>query len=112
MTIAPQGIVKATVFNLAAPGANTNILGSAITPTASPSVCRVTVNLAVASVFKGRLTRGETTFDVKLNGGATLVAGSLYMFDVPWETGDSLNFRVETNGIIQVLKALEVGAQG
>lgn len=100
---------KANEFDVAAPGVDTDILASDITPSNTPSICRVAVVLATASVFKARVTQGATTFDVKLNSGAALVASCLYVFDIPWEEGDSINFQVETDGIIQVLKAHEVG---
>lgn len=102
-------LVKANSFNVAAPGVNTNILAVSLTPTNSPATFRIDVTLAVASVFKARLTQGATTFDRKFNAGVALVAGGAYMFDVLVHTGDTVNFQVETDGVIQVLKVVELG---
>lgn len=101
---------KANIFSSAPPGANVDILGSDIVPTNSPSICRVAFVAGVSTVVKSRVTQGATTLDAYLNSGVALVSGGLYIFDIVWQQGDSLNFQFETNGMVQVLKAYEIGA--
>ncbi len=101
---------KANIFSSAPPGANVDILGADIVPTNSPSTCRVAFVTGINTVVKSRVTQGATTLDAYLNDGVALVSGSLYIFDIMWEEGDALNFQFETNGIVQVLKAHEIGA--
>ncbi len=101
---------KANIFSSAPPGANVDILGADIVPTNSPSICRVAFVTGINTVVKSRVTQGATTLDAYLNDGVALVSGSLYIFDIMWEEGDALNFQFETNGMVQVFKAHEIGA--
>ncbi len=102
---------KANVFSSAPPGANVDILGADIVPTNTPSTCRVAFVTGINTVVKSRVTQGATTVDAYLNDGVALVSGSLYIFDIMWEEGDALNFQFETNGMVQILKAHEIGAE-
>lgn|SRR3990167_2958124 len=104
-------ITRAALFNRAAPGANTNILTSNITP-AEGSAMRVSVVLATASVFNTTITDGTTTFTCGLNASVALTAGDMYFFEFachPSETNSGsanalgYNFQVETDGIIRYL---------
>lgn len=99
---------KATVFNQAAPGANTNILATAISPYDTASTFRVTVVLAVASVFNFTVTSGTTTFTVGLNASAVLNAGDAYTFNFGVRSTYTYNFQVATDGIIRLLLVEEV----
>ncbi len=103
-------IPKANIFSSAPPGANVDILGADIVPTNSPSTCRVAFVTGIDTVVKSRVTQGATTVDAYLNDSVALVSGSLYIFDIMWESGDALNFQFETDGMVQVLKAHEIGA--
>ena len=107
----------ATVYAGAAPGANTNILTASITPSQTASAYRVTVALATASVFNVFCDSG-TDYTFGLNGSTALNAGDLYtfVFGVTHNTDGSLgtgtavayNFRVETDGVIQLLLVDEI----
>lgn len=100
-------ILRHDGFNIAAPGANTNIITS-LTPRSQSLKARVSVLLAVAAVFKARITQGATTFDAKFLSGGAVPAGCLYTFDLPLTGVDTYNFQVETDGIIQRLHVIEL----
>ena len=102
-------INKALVFNTAE-SANTNILAAAISPTNAPSTLRVQVALSVAAVVNVMLTRGTTTVTLSLNGGSTLAANAVYVFDVIWHSGDSVNFQVSAAVTVLELTADEIDA--
>jgi hypothetical protein len=110
--------VKADEFNVAAPGANTDILATSLTPSMG-GYFQVFVVVGTGSVFNMTDTQGATTFTVGLNKSTALVAGDGYTFSFPVSTDSAYNFRVETDGIIRRLIVLEVsdpagltGAQG
>lgn len=102
-------IVKADSFNVSAPGANTNILSTSITPTYG-STLAIGVTLATSSVFNITETRSGTTFTMGLNASSALNAGDAYTFVWPCTPNSTYNFQVETNGVIQVLKVFEMPA--
>jgi len=99
--------------NIAAPGANTNILTTGITPNRNGKM-RVAVVLATTSVFNVTFTRGATTFTCGLNDSVALPSGDLKEFEFSVSTSDTVNFQVETDGIIRKLQVGEVidGVQG
>ena len=104
-------IAKARVFNTALPAANTDILGTDITPTNSPSYIRIYVVVTVAGVLNVMRDVGGTIVTEKLNSGAALTANAAYMFAVPWRTGDSINIQyTATGGNILIIDIIE--AQG
>lgn len=96
-------------FNIAAPGANANILSSSITPNYGCAL-RVTVCLATTSVFNVTMTQGSTTFTCGLNSSVALVSGDLYTFSFGGNTDTAYNFQVETDGIIRILQVDEVSS--
>lgn len=109
----------ATVYALAAPGANTNILSSGVQVSPSASAIRVTVVLAVSSVFNFTVTDGSTAYTVGLNASAALNAGDCYTFVFGARRFNSqpngsveltYNFQVETDGVIRMLFVEEVAA--
>ena len=109
-------ITHASIFNLAAPGANTDILSSSIT-LKEGGAWRVTVALTTASVFNVTYTDGTTTHALGLNSSVALLAGDLYTFAFggsPIETSSgstntlSINFQVETDSVIELLIIEEV----
>lgn len=93
-------------FNVAAPGPNTNILTTAITPRMD-GVMRLTIVLATASVFNVTITNSGTTFTCGLNSSTSLNAGDLYFFSFGMNSANTYNFQVETNGIINILQVEE-----
>jgi len=93
-------------FNVTAPGANTNILSTSITPRAD-GVMRLTIVLAVSSVFNVTITNGGTTFTCGLNSSTTLNSGDLYFFSFGMNSSNTYNYQVETNGVIRVLQVEE-----
>jgi len=99
--------VRSDNFNVSAPGANTDILATALTPRYGAAF-RVTVVLATASVFNATVTKSGTTFTCGLNQSVALNAGDLYTFTFGVSKSNAYNFRVETNGVINVLQVDEV----
>lgn len=114
-----QGIYPAgAVYNLAAPGANTNIFTTSITPKQQPSLYRITVILAVTSVFNMTVTDGTTPFTFALNNGTALTALQPYVITYGTRQLNSAgtktfsyNFQVATNGVIDVLNVDELIGQ-
>lgn len=103
-------------YNVSAPGVNTNILATGLTPIYpksigvgnEASVFRVTVVLATGSVFNYTVTNGTTAFTVGLNASAALNAGDEYVFDIPVHSTYTYNFQVETDGVIRILWVQEI----
>lgn len=98
----------ATVFNQSAPGANTNILSTALTPIRNDSVFRITVCLATASVLNTTVTSSGTTKTIGLNASSALQAGDMYTFSFGVRSTYTYNFQVETDGVINLLLVEEV----
>ncbi len=98
--------VKSDNFTIAAPGANTNILSTSLTPTYG-GYFQVFVVLATGSVFNMTETRSSTTYTVGLNKSTALVSGDGYVFSFPVSTSSTYNFQVETDGIIRILRVIE-----
>ena len=104
-------IEKAVIHNSALPAANTNILGSDITPTNSPTTFRIMVSVSIAAKFNARITRSATTTTTIFNGGANLVPDALFIFDILVHSGDSINFQfTATGGTINELRIQEIDA--
>lgn len=110
--------LKSDNFTIAAPGANTNILSTSLTPSMG-GYFQVFIVVATGSVFNMTETRSGTTYTVGMNKSTALVAGDGYTFTFPVSTSSTYNFQVETDGIIRILRVMEVsdpagltGAQG
>lgn len=102
-------ITKARVFNTALPAADTDFLGSDITPTNSPSYIRIYFVASIVGVLNVMRTVGAVTVSESLNSGLELTADAAYMFTVPWRTGDSINIQYSTTvGTTLVLDIVEV----
>ena len=84
---------KAALFNTALPGAEASWLSSNIVPTHSPSHIRIYVCASVAGVFRVARMIETSVVTENMNAGVALAAGCGYMFEVPWRSGDSVNFR-------------------
>lgn len=105
----------ATVYALAAPGANTNII-TPFSVSDSASALRVTVSLTTSSVFNLVVTNGTTAYTIGLNASAALNAGDLYTFTFgarryssqTGETALTYTFQVETDSVIRMLFVEEV----
>ena len=95
-------------YAISAPGANTNIFSTSITPVYNASAFRVTISLTTASVVNLRVTDGTTAYDLGLNQSVALNAGDLYVFNFGVSNSLTYNFRVETDGVIRMLFVDEV----
>ncbi len=94
-------------FDITAPGANTSILASNITPKRAGSLA-VTVSLTTASVFNVLATDGTTTHLWGLNSSTALNAADVYRFVIDAVPALSYNFQGETDGVIETLIVNEV----
>lgn len=102
-------VAKARIFNTAMPAAHSDLLGSAISPTTSPSLLLVYVCLSSAAKIYVTRTVGGVAVAEFLNSEVPLVATAAYLFTVPWQTGDTINVRINaTGGTVNTLDVLEV----
>ncbi len=92
---------------ISAPGANTNIISTSITPKRACAF-RISVILATTSVFKVTITESSGTSSGSLNEGVALQAGKLYTFVHGAHPDFSYNYQVETNGVITYLQVDEI----
>ena len=74
-------------------GADTAVLGSAVSPTNTPCLFRIIVSIDKATVFKADITKGGNTQTVEFNGGSDLAANALYIFDMLVHSGDTVNWK-------------------
>lgn len=92
---------------IAAPGANTNIMSTSITPKMSCRL-RIYITLATASVVNYTETTSGVSRTIGLNESDPLTAGDEHIFDHSASPDSSYNYQVETNGIITKLKVEEI----
>lgn len=89
-----------------APGADTNILSTHVTPRLVRSFFEITVAAENNTVFKVVKKRGADEIILPLfkeNSGGTIKAGALYTASVGCSDLDSYNFRFGTDGKVLVL---------
>ena len=91
------------VFNGSAPGTNTDIFSSDITPKQGAVRARVTVALTTSSVVNVTATDGTTTHAWGLNASAALNAADIYEFEFGTAPALAYNVQVETDGVIEQL---------
>ena len=80
-----------------AKNANTDFLASDITPSDPVVLFRIMIQSDTAAVFSAKVSDGSTEVSLEFNGGAQLVAGVLYMFDMLVRKGDEINFQADQN---------------
>ena len=95
-------------FNLAAPGADTDIEANELIPAEGVTIFRIQFSPTVATVLNIMETRSGTTFAGGLNSSAAVGAGDVAIFDVLVSDASTYNFQIETNGIIRQLKVAEL----
>ena len=96
-------IRRETIFNGSAPGANTDIFASDISPTAGSVRARITLALTAGSVFNITATDGSTTHVWGLDASATLQAADIYSYEFATDPALDYNCQVETDGVIEQL---------
>ena len=100
-------IEKANVHN-GNKNANTDFLAAVLSPSDYPVLFRVQVMLPSAGKFTAKITKATTTLTCDFNGGANLVANSLYIFDVLMHNGDTINFQSDQNQDGHFLRVQEI----
>ena len=96
-------IRRDTVFNGSAPGTDTDIFSSDLTPLQGSVRARITVALTTSSVINISATDGSTTHIWGLNASAALQAADLYNFEFGTDPSLAYNVQVETDGVIEQL---------
>lgn len=102
-----SSIAKGGIINTAVT-ANTNIFGSALSPTNTPSIFRIYAVFDTIGRLFVRRTNGATTVSEDLNQGTLLVANAGYMFDVLTRSGDTFNLQYSINATAISLVVVEV----
>ena len=101
-------INRVAIHEGSAPGANSDILASALVPSKAAAY-RITVQLAVGSIFNVMVGKtGNTTIACALNSNTALTAGATYTFSMGVDSDQTYNFQVETDGQIDLLQVDEV----
>ena len=95
-------------FNLAAPGADTNIF-TAIVPRDNSGIWRISIALTVSSTLNLSVTDGTTTHILALNGNVPLTAASMFNFSIGVTRQDQSNnnlsysLQIGTDGVVEFL---------
>ena len=105
--MAEKIISRKEFYDLAAPGANTDIF-TAVTPKDGVYAWRVTVALTTSSVFNVSATDGTTPHIWGLNASAALNAADLYSFEHSVSPGVSYSYQIETDGVVEYLAVDEL----
>lgn len=90
--------------------ANTDILGTDLSPTNKPCLFRTMVMLETAGVFSVILKKSAVNKKLVCNGGDTLTADCVYIFDVLVHDGDTVNFQTSVSGNVTMRVQELVGA--
>jgi hypothetical protein len=100
-------ILKGSVFNTAVT-ANTNVFSSDLSPTSTPTTFRIYVCFSASGVLTVKRTRAGVTISEQLNGGSPLSANAAYAFDIPVESGESINLQYSVDAVALKLTVIEV----
>lgn len=101
-------IEKARLFNTGAQTANSDLFNSDVDPTYSGSNLRVSISVQGSAILNVQEDNGSNTVSYDLNGGNSLDADELYVFDVPTRESSTYNFQLESSVAINVLNVDEV----
>jgi len=105
--MAEKIISRKEFYDLAAPGANTDIF-TAVTPKDGVYAWRVTVALTTSSVFNVSATDGTTPHAWGLDASGALNAADLYSFEHSVSPGVSYSYQIETDGVVEYLAVDEL----
>lgn len=102
-------IQQAVIHVSPLPTANTNWLGTDITPVRNPTTFIIDVVISIAGVFSAQVTRGGIPTIVNFNNGLSLTPGALNHFHILVHSTDTINFQYSiTGGTIQFLRVQEL----
>ncbi len=114
MAIGSNWTLVRTLFNQAAPGANTDVLDAAslsqlaVGASDKPRMFRVFIAVTTSTVLNLSITDGSTTHVVGLNASGALNAADLYTFDFMGQPGLTYDLQYETDSVTEVLDILEI----
>lgn len=109
VTILGSGLAVTAPHNTAEL-AGVDILAAALAPTNSPATFRIAIAFNAVGVFSATVTRGGNTQVVNFNSGVNLNANAVYVFDLPVQAGDTVNFRYSVNATLMIMRVSEVAA--
>ena len=90
------------------PGATTDILSADITPSKSPSLFRIMIQVDAVTKFRAIVEVDDTDYTLNFNGNSDLTAGAVYMFDMLVHEGDSVNFQIDSAETVDILRVQEI----
>lgn len=90
------------------PGATTDILASDITPSTTPSLFRIMVQVNAVCKFRAIVTVDETAYTLNFIANSDLAADAVYMFDMLVHSGDSINFQIDSAETVDILRVQEI----
>lgn len=96
-------IRRAEIFNGSAPGANTDIIATDITPKSGTSAARIEIALTNGSPVNLTATDGTTTHTWALGAGITVTAETITTFHISTNQALAYNVQVEIDGVIESL---------
>lgn len=100
-------VTKALVYD-DSPGADTDILGSDLTPGETPVTFRVNVVLDSAAQFNAQVTHSGGTEELGFNQGNALTANEEFQFDLTVRSNESINFQVESAVTVSRLSVVQI----
>lgn len=114
LPIYTQSTHEGKKFNLAAPGTTNYIFSGSTTPSGfTPHEKIVTVRVTVSLATSGKLyvgvNDGTTTIAMPLNDDTALTANALYTFSFEMRNAYTYDFKLGTDGIVNLLQVSEVG---
>ncbi len=105
-------LVGSVAPNTAVAGATNVFATDLVISEVETGILRVLVSENTGVVFSLVLTRGGVTVTSAYNGGAALAANSLYLFDVPVQRGDIVNFQFGGATTVLLLDAYVIKTMG
>ena len=100
-------IAKGLIQNVA-PGANTDLFATDLSPSRPPSLFRIMVVLSAAVKLEVDITNGADEQTVILNGDANLTANGVHLFDILVHLGDTINFQISGTATVLVMRIQEI----
>ena len=96
-------IRRVATFNGSAPGADTDILASALTPKQGATRARITCAFSHTTKLNLMISDGSTTIAMGLNDNSTLATDAIHTFDFAVDASLAYNLQLSHDGVIDQL---------
>jgi hypothetical protein len=96
-------IRRGELFNQSAPGANTDIFSSDITPKKNVTRARIEIATAGGGPVNVTATDGTTTHTWSLGGGVSTSAEALTSYEISVSQSLAYNVQIEWNSVVETL---------